>query len=79
MLAKEIALAADCHKRQNRKGTNIPYIVHPAEAMAIAATMTDDRSILAAAILRDVTEDEGVSHETLEVKFGKRAAKLVRA
>lgn len=79
MLAEAIAFAAECHKNQKRKGTNIPYIAHPVEAMAIAATITDDRSILATAVLHDVMEDAGVSYKKLKDKFDKRVAKLVKA
>ena len=79
LLTEAIAFTAECHKDQVRKGTNIPYFTHPAEAMAIAATMTEDREILAAAILHDMMEDAGVTYEKLARKFGQRVAKLVRA
>ena len=47
--------------------------------MAIAATITGDREILAAAILHDVMEDAGVTYEKLVEKFGIRVADLVKA
>ncbi len=34
---RAIQYAVDAHANQLRKGTNIPYIVHPMEAAAIAA------------------------------------------
>ena len=78
MLARAIAFAAEAHKSQTRKGGNIPYIVHPMEASAIVATMTDDAALIAAAVLHDTVEDcDGVTAETIEKTFGAHVAELV--
>ena len=37
-----IAFAIKAHQGIPRKGTNLPYIVHPLEALAIVSTITDD-------------------------------------
>ena len=85
LLAAAIAFAAQKHCLQIRKGSDrdglpgIPYIVHPMEAAAIAATMTQDRDVLAAAVLHDVMEDSGVTREELEARFNARVAALVSA
>ena len=80
MLDKAIAFAVDAHSGQLRKGTNTPYIVHPMEAASIVSTMTDDREVIAAAVLHDTLEDcEGISYEQLQEAFGKRVADLVKA
>ncbi len=85
MLADAIAFAAQKHCRQIRKGSDrdglpgIPYIVHPLEVAAIVATMTQDRDVLAAAVLHDVMEDSGVTREELEERFNARVAALVSA
>lgn len=74
--AKEFATKA--HEGQLRKGTDRPYIVHPIEVAQIVATMTDDREVIAAALLHDTIEDcEQVTKELLEEQFGKRVADLV--
>lgn len=57
LLAKAIAFAVEKHRGQVRKGTNIPYIVHPMEAAGITATMTSDPELIAAAVLHDTLED----------------------
>ncbi|MDD4081065.1 MAG: HD domain-containing protein [Eubacteriales bacterium] len=78
LLARAISFAAEKHKGQVRKGTNIPYIVHPMEAAAIVASMTSDRELLAAAVLHDTLEDCGdVTPEILREMFGDRVAELV--
>ena len=78
-LTKAICFAAEKHEGQTRKGTDIPYITHPMEAGAIAATLTDDEEIIAAAVLHDVVEDCGVTGGELTVLFGERVASLVAA
>ena len=45
-LTDAIAFTAQCHDGMLRKGTTLPYIVHPAEVVAIAAAMTDDEDVL---------------------------------
>ena len=77
LFSQAIAFAAQMHDGAVRKGTEIPYIVHPMEAAAIASTMTMDQEVLAAAALHDVIEDCGVSAEALAVKFGERVMQLV--
>lgn len=78
-LARAVAFAAYAHDGQSRKGGALPYIVHPMEAVAIAATLTNDPEVLAAAVLHDVIEDCGVSETEIRVRFGKRVAQLVKA
>jgi len=79
LFARAAAFASYAHDGQTRKGTALPYIVHPMEAAAIAATMTNDQEVLAAAVLHDVIEDCGVTEGELRLKFGKRVAMLVQA
>ena len=73
-----ITFATEAHAGAKRKGTGIPYIVHPIEAAAIASTMTTDEEMLAAAVLHDVLEDTDTTPEELERLFGARILKLVQ-
>ena len=77
LVTQATIFAADVHDGALRKGTKKPYIVHPVEAMAIAAALTDDEHVLAAAVLHDVIEDCGVTAEEIERRFGARVAYLV--
>ena len=79
LYADAIAFASKVHEGAFRKGTNIPYIVHPLEAASIASTLTDDEEILAAAVLHDVIEDCGVTEAELAARFSERVAAIVRA
>ena len=79
LVSDAMLFAARAHDGMLRKGTNIPYIVHPAEVAAIAATITEDAEVLAAALLHDVMEDCGVTEAELAGQFGVRVAQLVRS
>ena len=77
LLDRAILFAVQAHAGVERRGKGFPYVVHPLEAMAIAATMTSDQEILAAAALHDVVEDTDVTLEDLRSLFGDRVAMLV--
>lgn len=72
-----VRFATDAHEGMVRKVGNTPYILHPMEVAAIAATMTDDVDVLAAALLHDVVEDTDHSLHEIECRFGQRVASLV--
>ena len=77
LVSEAIAFAVRAHDGQRRKEREAPYILHPMEAAVIVGSMTDDQSIIAAAVLHDVVEDAGVTIEEVEAKFGKRVRELV--
>ncbi|MCR4717500.1 MAG: HD domain-containing protein [Lachnospiraceae bacterium] len=80
MLNEAINYAVAMHSGQMRKATDIPYIVHPLECVAIASRMTSDEEMLAAAALHDTVEDckkNGASIEEIKEKFGERVAHFV--
>lgn len=79
ILDKAIVFAVKAHQGAERKGKAFPYIVHPMEAVSIAATMTNDQELLAAAVLHDTVEDTNVTLKDVEREFGKRIAELVEA
>lgn len=76
---KALAFAAAKHEGQIRKRNGTPFILHPCEAAAIAATMTNDHEILAAVLLHDILEDTDSAYEEIEREFGERIAQLVLA
>lgn len=76
-LDKAINFAVKAHSGVERRGKAFPYIVHPMEAMAIVATITNDQELLAAAALHDVVEDTEYTVEDIRKEFGDRVAKIV--
>lgn len=79
MVEKAIIFAAKAHKGTFRKSTNIPYIVHPMEAGAIAASVTDDEKVIAAAILHDTIEDTDTTPEDIRREFGDEVLRLIES
>lgn len=77
MLEKAVRLAFEKHEGQVRKGTNIPYIVHPMEVMKLLKEMNADDNLLVAGLLHDVVEDAGVTVGEIKQLFGEDVAKLV--
>lgn len=78
VLEKSVVFALKAHEGQIRKKSGTPYILHPMEAATIAATLTDDREILAAVMLHDTVEDTDVTIEEIRREFGDRVARLVQ-
>lgn len=79
MLHSAIIFAATAHNTQLRKGTNLPYIIHPMEVLQILSTVTSNEEILVAGVLHDVLEDTEVSFSELSHTFGSKVAFLVEA
>lgn len=79
LLDRAILFAVKAHTGTERRGKGFPYIVHPMEAVSIAATITSDQEILAAAALHDTVEDTDVTIEQIRSEFGDRVASLVSA
>ena len=74
---RAIEFAVKAHSGAVRKGTETPYIVHPMEVAAIVATMTNDASVLAGAVLHDVVEDTEYTIDDIRREFGDKVAALV--
>jgi len=79
ILNEAINFAVKYHDGAFRKGTNIPYIVHPLEAGVIALSITNDLEVVSASILHDVLEDTSATKEEIKEKFGVRVLNLILA
>ncbi len=70
--------AARAHRLQVRKGSDVPYIVHPLGVMLILLEAGErDPQVLAAALLHDTVEDTGVTLAELTQHFGAEVAAIV--
>jgi (p)ppGpp synthase/HD superfamily hydrolase len=74
-----LVLAARAHRAQTRKGSDIPYLVHPVHVsvLLIRHGFSDDTVI--AGLLHDVIEDQNVSPKFIEAEFGPAVAEMVVA
>lgn len=77
LVDKAIVFATQAHHGTERRGKGYPYIIHPLEAMAIVATISNDPELLAATVLHDTIEDTTATYEDIQKKFGTRVADLV--
>ena len=66
--------AREVHKNQRRKYTNNPYSDHLAEVAGIVATVDISAETIATAWLHDCREDQGVTGEEIENRFGMRVS-----
>jgi (p)ppGpp synthase/HD superfamily hydrolase len=77
MLFKAIEFATKAHAGQFRKGSRVPYIIHPLQVGKILIESNCDEEIVIAGILHDTVEDTPVELIDIEKLFGKRVAELV--
>lgn len=78
LLNAALVFAAVAHGGQKRKGTAVPYIVHPVGVMLVLIEMGEtDPEMLAAALLHDTVEDTPVTLTELRAAFGERVAAIV--
>ena len=74
---RAVVFATRAHSGQRRRGSNVPYIIHPLEVATIAATLSDDDDIMCAALLHDTVEDTDVTLDEIEENFGPHVRQLV--
>ena len=78
LVDKAIIAATIAHGGTERRGKGFPYIIHPLEAMAIVATITNDPELLSAAVLHDAIEDTSMTYDEIKDQIGERVANLVK-
>ena len=79
LLTRAIAYAVAMHRGGLRKGTSIPYIVHPLEVLNNLFLMNADKKLMAAGVLHDTVEDTAATMEDIVVLFGKEVAALCKS
>lgn len=72
-----IEFAARAHAGQYRKGTRIPYIVHPLAVARILIEHDAPDDVVVASVLHDVVEDTRVTLPEIRAAFGDAVAALV--
>ena len=77
-IQKAIIFAALKHEGQKRKGTEIPYIVHPMEVMQILTAIGCREGVVIAGILHDTLEDTDATPEEIKELFGADVLSIVQ-
>ena len=70
-------MAAMAHRDQVRKGSQVPYIIHPTHAAMILLRYQFPEDAVIAAVLHDVVEDTDTSLAKIEAEFGSKVAQTV--
>jgi (p)ppGpp synthase/HD superfamily hydrolase len=74
---KAVQCAVRAHSGQFRKGTRIPYIIHP---LRVAETLIEydcSEEVVIAGILHDTIEDTAITVDDIVRSFGEKIADLV--
>ncbi|MBS3148100.1 HD domain-containing protein [Candidatus Woesearchaeota archaeon] len=74
---RAVEFAAMAHRGQYRKGTAVPYIVHPLGAARTLIELGCEEDVVIAALLHDVVEDTKFTLEDIKKEFGERVAFIV--
>ncbi len=77
LVHRAIRFAALAHSGQTRKGTDIPYIVHPFEVAQILTAEGAAERVIAAGLLHDTLEDTATTREDILCEFGESVLQLV--
>jgi len=74
---KAIQCAVLAHSGQFRKGTRIPYIIHPLRVAEILIEYDCSDEVVIAGILHDTIEDTVITVDDIVRSFGEKIAELV--
>lgn len=66
------------HQGSKRKGSNIPYIVHPVEVAITLMKNGASEDLIIAGFLHDLIEDENVTYNEIQELFDEKVADLVK-
>ena len=72
-----LEISAKAHSKQKRKGTDIPYIIHPVGVALILSKYGYSDDFIIAGLLHDTVEDTSVTLKDIEKLFGKEIADIV--
>jgi len=77
-LDQALHIAIQAHVDQFRRGSDVPYVVHPIQVAMALGRLGASSVVVQAGLLHDVVEDcEGWSSERLAGQFGGQVAALV--
>ena len=75
-IKKALEFAALAHAGQKRKGTNIPYIVHPVSVTMILISVGCSNEEIVAGLLLDTIEDTKITLDDINSKFGSEICSI---
>lgn len=76
-LTTALKFAAVKHAGQFRKGTNVPYLVHPVEVAMLLQQYLCPDDVIVAGFLHDTLEDTDATYEEIENIFGTKVVNII--
>ncbi|MDP6962646.1 MAG: HD domain-containing protein [Planctomycetota bacterium] len=78
---RAIEMAQQAHEGQIRRGSKLPYIVHPIRVALLLLEVAEqsNAAVICAAILHDVLEDSNIPEDEIEDIFGSQVLDMVVA
>lgn len=77
IVEEALDFAYKAHKGQYRKGTNVPYIIHPLNVFQNLSRYGFSMNAQIAGLFHDLLEDTNVREEDIHRKFGEEVLRLV--
>lgn len=74
-----LRVAVVAHSSQSRKGSGLPYVIHPIHVSVILLRHGFSTEAAIAGLLHDVVEDQGYELAEIAEQFGPRVAEMVDA
>ena len=62
---RALSLSATAHRHQERKGSQVPYIIHPVHVAILLLRHDFPEEVIVAALLHDVVEDTTLTIEDI--------------
>ena len=72
-----IELAARAHRGQVRKGSGVPYLIHPLNVAKLLIQEGCEEEVVVAGLMHDTVEDTDMELADIEAEFGPRVAAMV--
>lgn len=72
-----IEWAARAHRGQLRKGSGVPYLIHPLNVAKLLIQQGCEEAVVVAGLLHDTVEDTELELMDIEAEFGPRVSALV--
>jgi (p)ppGpp synthase/HD superfamily hydrolase len=79
LIDRALVVSATAHRNQVRKGSQVPYVIHPVHVALLLIRHQFPDEVIIAALLHDVVEDTSITLAELQAEFGEEVARLVAA
>ena len=79
LIDRALVVSATAHRNQVRKGSQVPYVIHPVHVALLLIRHQFPDEVIIAALLHDVVEDTSITLAELRTEFGEEVARLVAA